>query len=100
MEAGKQEREKGTMIEVKSLGNGLFQVRVIDGNEETRHSVSLEEADYQRLSEGRVAPEELVRRSFEFLLEREPKEAILKTFFLRVIGDYFPEFENEIRRRT
>ena len=42
--------------------------------------------------------EELVRRSFEFLLEREPKESILSRFDLTVISRYFPEYERLISR--
>jgi len=30
-------------------------------------------------------------------LEREPKESILSRFNLRIINQYFPEFEEEIR---
>jgi bifunctional DNA-binding transcriptional regulator/antitoxin component of YhaV-PrlF toxin-antitoxin module len=42
---------------------------------------------------------ELVRRSFEFLLEREPATSILRRFRLDVIGDYFPEYRDEMGRR-
>jgi len=38
----------------------------------------------------------LVRRSFEFLLAREPKESILKKFDLALIQKYFLEYENTI----
>jgi hypothetical protein len=38
----------------------------------------------------------LVRHSFQFLLEREPKESILRSFALPVIGRYLPEYEREI----
>jgi hypothetical protein len=41
--------------------------------------------------------EELVRKSFEFLLERESNASILPSFDLPVIGHYFPEYENTIR---
>jgi hypothetical protein len=40
-----------------------------------------------------------VRVSFGFLLEREPKESILPTFDLTVIGRYFSDFEREITHR-
>ena len=40
-----------------------------------------------------------MRRSFEFLLEREPKESILARFDLSVIARYFPEYDREIARR-
>ena len=67
--------------------------------EDTVHRVTVPASYYEKLTGRRVAVEELVRLSFEFLLEREPKESILRTFELPVIGRYFPEFEREITRR-
>jgi hypothetical protein len=46
---------------------------------------------------GEVPVETLVRRSFDFLLEREPNTSILRRFDLAVIGRYFPEYERVIR---
>jgi hypothetical protein len=51
------------------------------------------------LPPGATDPERLVQASFEFLLEREPKEAILRQFELADIGRYFPEYERVIPRR-
>ena len=48
--------------------------------------------DLQRWGRGQT-PEELVRRSFEFLLQRESKESILREFELSVIQRYFPEYD-------
>jgi hypothetical protein len=48
---------------------------------------------------GHVAPGELVRASFEFLLEREPATSILREFSLDVISQYFPGYPAEIRAR-
>jgi hypothetical protein len=50
----------------------------------------------ERLTQKRIEPDELVRRSFEFLLAREPKESILREFELPVIQKYFPEYETVI----
>jgi hypothetical protein len=86
-------------IEVEALAEGDFRVRVIQGASESTHRVTLKLEDFERLAAGKAAPEELVRRSFEFLLEREPKESILPHFDLSVIARYFPEYENEIARR-
>ena len=44
-------------------------------------------------------PNSLVEESFAFLLEHEPREAILREFEIPVIGRYFPEYELEIRQR-
>lgn len=76
-----------------------FQVIVREGEGETRHRVTLHKADYQRLAASKASPEELVEESFRFLLEREPKESILSSFDLMVIGRYFPEYTREITKR-
>lgn len=86
-------------IEVENTGNLEFRGRIIEKGSESTHHVSMKQADYARLAGGKIEPEELVRRSFEFLLEREPKESILSRFDLPVIGRYFPEFEREIKRK-
>jgi hypothetical protein len=95
--------EKGMVmdakIEVEKIDKSKFRVRVIESGIETIHDVTVSPNDYTSLTNGKVEPEELVRRSFEFLLEREPKESILTLFDLSVIGRYFPEYEREIKRR-
>jgi hypothetical protein len=81
-----------------TAANGLLcEVTVAADGSETRHSVTLTRADFQGLTTGGGTPEALVRRSFEFLLQREAKESILKSFALPEIGRYFPEYEREIR---
>jgi hypothetical protein len=64
----------------------------------TSHEVTVAAADLARLAPGAADPADLVRRSFAFLLVREPKESILRRFDLMTIGRYFPEYEREIRR--
>lgn len=90
-------------IDVKTTdleGTYKFQVTVQDSRSSTQHQVSLSKADYERLAGGRGAsPERLVSASFRFLLEREPKESILRAFDLTVISRYFPEYEREIQKR-
>ena len=86
-------------IEVEKIDKSKFCVRVTEAGTETTHDVTVTPNDYARLANGKVQPEELLRRSFEFLLEREPKESILTRFDLSVISRYFPEYEREIKRR-
>jgi hypothetical protein len=74
-------------------------VTIREGSGQTQHEVTLSQHAYDQLSDGRVPPETLVREAFAFLLEREPKESILRRFDLAVIARYFPEFEAELRRR-
>lgn len=86
-------------IEVKNAGENDYAIRVIEGKSESSHRVTVAEKDYTRLASGKVSPEELIRRSFEFLLEHESKESILERFDLRVISRYFPQYEREIQKR-
>jgi hypothetical protein len=81
-------------------GNGWeCRVTVSQGASRTSHDVRLTAADLARLAPGAADPEDLVVRSFRFLLAREPKESILARFDLPLIGRYFPEYEREISGR-
>jgi hypothetical protein len=84
-------------ITVRPAGEGRFSVRVEDGASATEHDVTVSTEDLERLGAGR-APDAFVRDCFDFLLEREPKESILRSFDVSVIGRHFPEFEREIVR--
>lgn len=84
------------MIKVKKKSEHKFIVTVEEKGTRTQHTVSLDDEYYQKLTGGRMTKEELIRDSFEFLLEREPKESILSKFNLKVISQYFPEFEEKI----
>ena len=85
------------MIEVKHSGGDEWTVSV-QGAVTTQHRVRVTKADLDCLGEGR-SPEDLLRESFRFLLEREPNSSILSSFDLPLIGRYFPEYEQEIRTR-
>jgi hypothetical protein len=86
-------------IEVEKTDQFKFRVRVTEAGSETTHDVTVSPSDYTKLSGDKIQAEELVQRSFEFLLKREPKESILARFDLSVISRYFPEYEGEIKRR-
>lgn len=63
----------------------------------SRHNVRVSHRDMERWGRG-GAPEDLVRRAFEFLLEREPPQQILKSFDLADIEHYFPDFGQAMGR--
>lgn len=62
----------------------------------THHQVEVSAADLERLAPGARDPQALVRAAFEFLLRREPRESILRSFDLPDIGRYFPGWEHEV----
>jgi hypothetical protein len=83
-------------ITVIRRADGTFHVRTRAG---TSHEVSVPAGFAAQLGCGHVAPEELVRASFEFLLEREPATSILREFSLDVISQYFPGYPAQICAR-
>jgi len=74
-----------------------FDVEVIEGDSKTQHRVTMNRAFYENLGTD-TTPEKVVEKSFEFLLEREPKESILRGFDVTVISRYFPEYGRKLRR--
>ena len=62
------------------------------------HIVTLDRRTLDDLAPG-ATPEALVAASFDFLLEREPPSSILRTFELPIIGRYFADYPDDIRRR-
>jgi hypothetical protein len=87
-------------IDVEKLDATHFRVRVTEAGSESIHEVTLDPKYSARLAGATARPEELIRKSFEFLLEREPKESILSRFDFSVISRYFPEYEREIKKRV
>ena len=85
-------------IQVEPDGDGVFRVEVREGASRSLHRVTVKPEVAQRYG-GDASLETLLKRSFEFLLEREAKESILSSFELSVIERYFPEYPREIRRR-
>jgi len=84
------------MISVERIDENTFCVTV-EGTPTTKHQVTVTPSYHQKLTKGKVSPEILIERSFEFLLERESNSSILRTFDLPVIGRYFPDYETAIR---
>lgn len=87
-----------TEIRVTHLGGDAYSVEVRDRAGETRHEVEVTIRALDRFGGGAGA-ERLLEESFRFLLEREPKEAILRRFEISEIARYFPDYPTEIRRR-
>ena len=84
------------MVKVTKINNKKFKIQLNN----LKYNVLLDDEYYKKLTSKMISKEELVKESFEFLLEREPKEAILKRFNLILIQHYFPEYENEMKCRN
>lgn len=87
-------------IFVERGNENIYHVEVVDPDgSKSQHVVTVEAPFKKRIGwQHEAMMEELLRRSFEFLLEREPKESILPNFELETITKYYPEFEEQIRK--
>ncbi|HEY8535000.1 MAG TPA: hypothetical protein VIL25_01070 [Vicinamibacterales bacterium] len=85
-------------ISVSLSGATRYRVTVEERGSRTEHEVTVTPEDVARYAPG-ADPERLLKASFEFLLEREPKESILSRFALPVIERYFPEYPRVIGAR-
>ncbi|MBD3426850.1 MAG: hypothetical protein GF409_06425 [Candidatus Omnitrophica bacterium] len=84
------------MIQIRENNEHEFTVTVEESDGKTEYTVGLDNAYYRDLTGGNITRKELIRKSFEFLLEREPNSSILTRFDLRAIRDYFPGYEKTI----
>lgn len=85
-------------IEVSANGADTYRVTVEEGGRCTRHDVIVVADDIERYAPG-ASVEQLLELSFRFLLEREPKEAILSRFELPLIEQYFPDYPGKMREK-
>ena len=74
-----------------------FKVTVRDEVTETKHKVNVSKDYYEKLTAGKITPDELIKHTFEFLLAHEPKESILAEFGLPMIQKYFYAYENSMK---
>lgn len=84
-------------ISVQSAGSAKYRVTVEQGQTKTTHEVGVSPLELAKYA-GKATAERLVEASFEFLLEREPKASILRSFSLSDIEHYFPEYPKQIRQ--
>jgi hypothetical protein len=85
------------VIEVKKINDGLYEV-LITHDGATSHLITLNQNDYEKYSHNQCTREELINASFQFLLDRESNQSILKKFALNVIESYFPEYPDELSK--
>ena len=85
------------MITVNPIDSTTFEV-IVESATTTTHKVTVKASYYEKLTGKRVTPEVLLEKSFQFLLDRESNTSILRSFDLPIIGQYFPEYEKEIKK--
>ena len=71
-----------------------FDVIVRDARGESRHRVTIEADEARRWSRLGAEPSRCVEAAMRFLVDRDPREAILSAFDMRAVRRYFPEFDD------
>ena len=84
------------MIEISKIDEEIFEVTVTKDST-TNHRVKLSSNVYKQFSDFKISKIELIKKSFEFLLERESNQSILREFNLETIEAYFPEYSVSIK---
>ena len=83
-------------IKITEIEKDKFLVEVSD-NVKTSHNVVIHDKVYKQLTNGVISKFELLEKSFEFLLDREPNTSILTNFEIQIISHYFSDYVNCIR---
>lgn len=75
-----------------------FQVEIADEARLSKYRVRIDPEFYQNL-ETTISPHEVVRITFEYLLERENADGILKEFNVRQVSEYFEDYVATLKER-
>ena len=81
-------------VEVETIADDIFLVKVNVATS-TEHRVTLTDAYWEQVWSRGLPKNEVIARSFAFLLERESNSSILRSFDLPVIQRYFGEYEGK-----
>jgi hypothetical protein len=84
------------MIKVSEINHNNFSVKIKDEFSSTEHVVQLNDEYHLEITNNKISKKDLITKSFEFLLKKEPKESILLEFNLKVISKYFPDYKDKI----
>lgn len=80
------------MINVFKIDDNNFIIQI--DHISSKHKVFFSDSFYKKFKKNETK-ENLIKESFEFLLERESKSSILKEFNLEIIQKFFPEYKSQ-----
>ena len=92
----KENANKVHNILVQEVSSDNFKV-IVSQNSTTEHDVTVSKDFLNQFTKYNISPENVVKHSFEFLLDREPNTSILRKFDITVISNYFPEYTETVK---
>ena len=84
-------------ISIKRLSDDVFEVTVAETST-TTHTVTVTDQSLKDLTVNNVTKTQLLKFSFNFLLDKEPTTSILLSFDINVISQYFSDYKDKVRR--
>ena len=84
-------------LSIKKLSDDVFTVTVAETST-TTHTVTVTDQSLNDLTDNNVTKTQLLKFSFNFLLDKEPNTSILSSFDINVISRYFSDYKDEVRR--
>ena len=84
-------------LSIKKLSDDVFTVTVAEAST-TTHTVTVTDQSLNDLTDNNVTKTQLLKFSFNFLLDKEPNTSILSSFDINVISRYFSDYKDEVRR--
>ena len=85
-------------MKIEEKRENVFEV-TIDGPTTTVHEVTIPEGYWESLTEKKISRERLIEKTFEFMLERENNDMIMRKLDLLTVARNFPEYEMSIKKR-
>ena len=82
---------------IKKLSDDVFTVTVAETST-TTHTVTVTDQILNDLTDNNVTKTQLLKFSFNFLLDREPNTSILSSFDIKIISIYFCDYIDEVKR--
>ncbi len=89
--------QKIKILKLQSEPDWIFKVVIEESNTSTSHQVSMTKEFYKKLKTNSTS-QKIVKHSFQFLLENEPKESILSEFDISIISTYFPDYLKKLKK--
>ena len=80
-------------LKITQIDKDTFEV-VVQGDKTTRHIVNVSDKVLEEFTFGRMSKEQFVKKSFLFLLRKEPNASINGDFQIEEIENFFPEFRS------
>ena len=81
------------IIDINKIDKDIYKVKINKENI-TQHTIKISDEAYKKYSKNDITKEQLVKKTFLFLLSKESNTSILKVFAIEDVEKFFPEFSN------